>query len=105
MILCSVNWYQAPSSLKLMIDRLARADGSRFQDEKCVIVARKIQDNVDLSVRRTELTQLNYFMDVSTYRNSSGCERKKPLSIYSRTWREAEAVALQDLFGQEKPTR
>jgi hypothetical protein len=53
------------------IDRLIRADGSRFRDEKCVIVARKIQDNVDLSVRRTELTQLNYFMDVSTYRNSS----------------------------------
>ena len=27
MILCPVNWYQAPSSLKLMIDRLVCADG------------------------------------------------------------------------------
>jgi multimeric flavodoxin WrbA len=27
MVLCPVNWYQAPSSLKLMIDRLVCADG------------------------------------------------------------------------------
>jgi len=27
MILCPVHWYQAPSSLKLMIDRLVCADG------------------------------------------------------------------------------
>jgi multimeric flavodoxin WrbA len=27
MIVCPVNWYQAPSSLKLMIDRLVCADG------------------------------------------------------------------------------
>ena len=27
MILCPVNWYQAPSSLKLMMDRLVCADG------------------------------------------------------------------------------
>ena len=27
MIICPVNWYQAPSSLKLMIDRLVCADG------------------------------------------------------------------------------
>jgi multimeric flavodoxin WrbA len=27
MILCPVNWYQAPSTLKLMIDRLVCADG------------------------------------------------------------------------------
>ena len=27
MILCPVNWYQAPSVLKLMIDRLVCADG------------------------------------------------------------------------------
>jgi multimeric flavodoxin WrbA len=27
MIFCPVNWYQAPSSLKLMIDRLVCADG------------------------------------------------------------------------------
>jgi len=27
MILCPVNWYQAPSALKLMIDRLVCADG------------------------------------------------------------------------------
>jgi len=26
-IVCPVNWYQAPSSLKLMIDRLVCADG------------------------------------------------------------------------------
>jgi len=26
MIVCPVNWYQAPSSLKLMIDRLVCAD-------------------------------------------------------------------------------
>src|SRR5574341_2319888 len=27
MILCPVNWYQAPSTLKLMMDRLVCADG------------------------------------------------------------------------------
>ena len=42
MIICPVNWYQAPSSLKLMIDRLVCADGgnpdptsTRGKDPEC----------------------------------------------------------------------
>ena len=31
MILCPVHWYQAPSSLKLMIDRLVYADAAEIR--------------------------------------------------------------------------
>jgi len=47
MIVCPVNWYQAPSSLKLMIDRLVCADGGNPDPTtthgKDVVAAKKLE--------------------------------------------------------------
>lgn len=47
MILCPVNWYQAPSSLKLMMDRLVCADGGNpdltTTNGKDPVIAKKLE--------------------------------------------------------------